>query len=362
MRYSIMICILLVLGTGSVAANDIVTELGLHPADAAVRDIPGWAPDGPIVVRVDSPERLAWLQAVAGDTPLIGVGTDAEALAAMPLATALIGMCSQKLVEAAPGLYWIQIFSAGAESCIAEVAKTRRDLLLTNMQRVTGPQIAEHAMGLALALTRGLAPHIRAQEKGEWNPGRVPMNERRELGGRTLMLVGLGGIGTEVGRRAAAFGMRVTAIRASKRSGPDFVAEVAQPDQLMRLAAEADVVVNSVPLTNQTDGLFDAEFFAAMKSSAYFINVGRGRSVITPELVAALQAGEIAGAGLDVTEPEPLPADHPLWQMQNVIITPHIAASSDRTLERIFLVVRENLRRYVNGEPMLSVVDVERGY
>ena len=131
----------------------------------------------------------------------------------------------------------------------------------------------------------------------------------------------------------------------------------------LRLAREgADVVVNAAPLTAATTDLFDAGFFRAMKSSAYFINVGRGRSVVTADLIQALEQGDIAGAGLDVTEPEPLPADHPLWTAPNVIITPHVAAGSDRRIERLWIVMRENLRRYVAGEPMLSVVSVERGY
>lgn len=353
---------LLVLGAGSAGAREIVTELDLRSADQAVRDTEGWGPKGPIVIRVDSPERLTWLQQVAGDTTLIGVGNEAQALKAMPRATALIGWCSRSLIETASSLHWIQLFSAGVESCIEQMSGTNRELLLTNMQRATSPQIAEHVMGMLLSLTRGLVPHIRNQTSGEWDPDLVPMASRPELGGRTLLLVGLGGIGTAVGQRAAAFGMRVIAVRASARPGPDFVAEVAQPDQLLSLTAEADVVVNSVPLTGQTEGLFDAGFFATMKPTAYFINVGRGRSVVTADLVASLRAGKLAGAGLDVTDPEPLPADHPLWKMSNVIITPHIAAGSDKTLERVFLVVRENLRRYVNGEPMLSVVNVERGY
>jgi len=362
MRYWIIVGVLLTIGSASAGARDIVAELGLRPANEAVRDAQAWAPDGPIIVRVDSPQRLAWLQQVAGDTPLIGVGNEAQAQEAMPRATALIGLCSRALIDAAPDLHWIQLFSAGAESCIAKLHETNHELLITNMQRVSSPQIAEHVMGMLLSLTRGLAPHIRQQTRGEWAPGLVPMAIRPELGGRTLLLVGLGGIGTAVAQRAKAFGMRITAVRASDRPGPDYIAEVAKPDQLMRLAAAADVVVNSVPLTAQTEALFDADFYAVMKPTAYFINVGRGRSVVTADLVAALQAGKLAGAGLDVTDPEPLPADHPLWQMSNVIITPHIAAGSDRALERVFLVVRENLRRYVNGEPMLSVVNVERGY
>lgn len=362
MRYWIILSSLLAAVSVPVAGRDIVAELDLRPADAAVRDAKGWAPRGPIVVRVDSPERLEWLQQAAGDTALIGVANENQALAAMPTATALIGFCSRTLIEGAANLHWIQIFSAGAENCIAQLGDTRRELLLTNMQRATGPQIAEHVMAMLLSLARGLVPHIRNQASGEWNPALVPMADRPELGGRTVLLVGLGGIGTAVGERAGALGMRVTAVRASGRPGPDFVAEVARPDQLLRLAADADAVVNSVPLTSQTEALFDAEFFAAMRPTAYFINVGRGRSVVTADLVAALQAGELAGAGLDVTDPEPLPADHPLWRLPNVIITPHVAAGSDRTIERVFLVARENLRRYVDGEPMLSVVNVERGY
>ncbi len=188
------------------------------------------------------------------------------------------------------------------------------------------------------------------------------MARRPELGGRTMLLVGLGGIGSAVALRAAAFDMRVIAVRASGRPGPDYVEAVGMPDQLLEMAADADVVVNSSPLTPDTRGMFDAEFFAALKPSAYFINVGRGQSVVTDDLVAALESRRLAGAALDVTDPEPLPSDHPLWRMSNVIITPHVSAGSDRIRERVFLVVRENLRRYVTGEPMLSVVSQEKGY
>jgi phosphoglycerate dehydrogenase-like enzyme len=122
------------------------------------------------------------------------------------------------------------------------------------------------------------------------------------------------------------------------------------------------VVVNTTPLTPETTGLFDAEFFAAMKPTAYFMNVGRGKSVVTADLLAALESGGIAGAGLDVTDPEPLPSGHPLWRLTNVIITPHMSGMSDRRRDRLWILIEENLRRYVAGERMLSVVDVERGY
>lgn len=357
------VVILLLAGINlSPVCADIVAELGLRPAETPVSADPGWSPDGPIVVRIDSDERLDWLRAAVPDAELIGVSNERRALEAAADATAVIGFCTPEIINAAPRLHWIQLYWAGVEKCLAALEGAEQDILLTNMQRVTGRQIAEHVMAMTLSLSRGLVPHIRDQASGKWRPGAVPFNQRLELGGKTLLLVGLGGIGTQVGRRAAAFDMRVTAVRASGRPGPDFVSEVGQPDQLLRMAAEADVVVNSVPLTPATTGMFDAEFFAAMKPGALFINVGRGRSVVTEDLIAALESGQIAGAGLDVTEPEPLPKDHPLWQLENVIITPHVAAGSDRASERIFLVMRENLRRYVGGEPMLSVVDQERGY
>jgi phosphoglycerate dehydrogenase-like enzyme len=156
--------------------------------------------------------------------------------------------------------------------------------------------------------------------------------------------------------------MRVIATRGSRREGPDFVSYVGLADELLDLVPQADVVVNAAPLTPATTGLFGARFFAAMKPGAYFINVGRGRSVVTADLLAALEAGQIAGAGLDVTDPEPLPDGHPLWSRPEVIITPHVAAGSDLRVERLWIVLRENLRRYAAGEPMLSVVDTARGY
>ena len=156
--------------------------------------------------------------------------------------------------------------------------------------------------------------------------------------------------------------MKVVAVRASGRTGPEFVSYVGLPDELPKLLGEADVVVNALPLTPATTNLFDAKLFSAFRSGAIFVNVGRGRSVVTDDLVDALKAGRIAGAGLDVTEPEPLPKDHPLWRLPRVIVTPHVAAQSDLGREAQWRIVRENLRRWVAGEALLSVVDVEKGY
>jgi len=175
-------------------------------------------------------------------------------------------------------------------------------------------------------------------------------------------VVGLGGIGMEVAQRAHAFGMQVIATRASGRNGPDYVSYVGLPDELLQLAARADYVVNCAPLTAQTTALFNRQFFATMKPGAYFLSVGRGQSTVTADLIEALEKHQIAGAGLDVTDPEPLPASSPLWHLPNVVITPHISATSPLSEEIRWTLLVDNVRRYAAGEPMLSVVDIGKGY
>lgn len=182
------------------------------------------------------------------------------------------------------------------------------------------------------------------------------------ISGKTMLVVGLGGIGGEVAKRAHALGMRVIATRATRQQKPDYVDHVGTSDELATLIGQADVVVNALPLTAETRGIFNAAMFARMKRSAYFINIGRGASVVTKDLTAALQNRTIAGAGLDVVDPEPLPKDDPLWRQPNLILTPHVSGDSDQGAGAGLRVVRENLRRYVAGERMLSVVDVGRGY
>ena len=348
----------LLLLTGDAA--DLVAELGLETSAVASRDLPGWRAPKKVVVPGSDPSRLAFLREAVPGVEIVGAATEDEAVAAAPGADVVIGFCSEKVVAAATDLRWIQVMSAGVERCVSIPAVRERNLLVTNMQRVTGPVIAEHVIGMVLALNRGFPAYLAKQPSGEWDPEAAP--GLRVLKGKTMLVVGLGGIGTEVARRAHALGMRVVATRASGKTGPDFVSYVGLPDELLKLAAEADVVVNALPLTPATTNLFDAKFFAAAKAGGTFVNVGRGKSVATDALVAALREGKLAGAGLDVTEPEPLPKDHPLWRLPNVIVTPHVAAQSDLGRETQWRIARENLRRYVAGEPLLSVVDAGRGY
>jgi phosphoglycerate dehydrogenase-like enzyme len=340
----------------------LIDSLSLQESEVAARDWPGWRPPQRIAVRADRPERLEWLQSVAPGVELVALYDGADVGAALRGADAVIGTCSEEVIAAGADLRWVQVLSAGVERCVSIPGMVERDIRLTNMQRVAGPVMAEHVFALLLGLTRNLGGWIDAQRVAEWRRMGAERGRMVSLRGKTLLVAGLGGIGTEVARLAHAFEMEVIATRASSREGPDYVSYVGLPHELNTLAKRAHVVVNTVPLTPQTEKIFDAGFFDALPPGAIFINVGRGGSVDTAALIAALESGRLAGAGLDVTDPEPLPDDHPLWRRKDVIITPHVSAGSDAGREDRWLVVRENLRRYVMGAPLLSVVDVKRGY
>jgi phosphoglycerate dehydrogenase-like enzyme len=345
------------------AVQVLIGELGLRESDTAVSELPGWSTPKKVLVRLDRPERMAGLQAVAPGVEIIPVSSVDEAASEAADAQVLIGYCDQEILSAAPGLHWVQVYSSGVDRCVVNPGMHSGNKLLTNGQRIGSPALAEHAIALMMALVRGLDVFHSNQLNGAWQRNiALGSGVFMELEGRTVLIVGLGGIGTQAAKRAHGLGMRVIATRGSRREGPDYVEYVGLADELNKLAVQADVVINTAPLTDRTRGMFNAEFFAAMKPTAYFVSVGRGASTVTADLLAALENGELAGAGLDVTDPEPLPEDHPLWATPRVIITPHTAGRSDKSRDRLFLLVQENLRRYVAGEPMLSAVDIGRGY
>ncbi len=213
---------------------------------------------------------------------------------------------------------------------------------------------------MLLSLSRELRFYAREQEAARWT--RAGSGDAFALQGKTLLVVGLGGIGTEIARRGHGFGMRVIATRRSDTPGPDFVEQLGRSEDLLAMLPEADVVAIAVPLTTETESLFDAKVFAAMKPGAILINVARGKVVDTSALLDALRSGRLGGACLDVTEPEPLPSDHPLWREARVLITPHVASDAELTDERATALLRENLRRFGAGEPLLNVVDKRAGY
>ena len=274
-----------------------------------------------------------------------------------------LGVCSEQLLRTSPRLKWVQVLATGADACLAVPAvRDRADLTLTAMQGTTSAAVADHVMALMLAHTRLLPTLLERQRQGEWKRAPQDVAGLDALDGKVLLIAGLGAIGTEVARRAQAFGLTIVATRASDKPAPPFVSRVGRPAELNELARTADFIVNATPLTDATRGIFDSRFFAALKPTAFFINIGRGGSVVTDDLVRALQRHQLAGAGLDVVDPQPLPADHPLWHLPGVIITPAIAGYTNDLWDRRWQLVRENLRREVSGEPLLLVMDRARGY
>jgi phosphoglycerate dehydrogenase-like enzyme len=344
----------------------LMAEFGLREAPEPVSKLPGWRVPKKIVVDLGFPGLIEALRATAPGVQFVGANTLAEVAAAAPGADAVIGrtvfICHESVLAAGKNLRWLQTEYAGVDAC-ARNAKTiqARQILLTNMRAIFAPVIAEHVIAFTLALSRSMYAWIPQREQRLWadDSSRFPMVV---IQGKTMLVVGLGGIGSEIARRAHALGMRVIATRATRQEKPDFVDYVGTSDELNTLIGQADFVANALPLTAETKGIFNAAMFARMKRSAYFINVGRGMSVVTADLTEALQKKIIAGAGLDVVDPEPLPKDDPLWQQPNLILTPHVSGDSDQGEGAALRVLRENLRRYVAGEKMLSVVDVGRGY
>ncbi len=338
--------------------DQLAEQTGVETGAVTLRDHPNWQTPKVVIVR-DIGVPIEVLQDAAPSLQMRLVATPEEARMQLDGADALIGWCASEFVDAGSDLLWMQVYSAGVERCLENDAIMDGSVVLTNMQKMSSPVLAEHMVAMTLALARALPQYAKVMPDGRWQ--REMSSQMQSVAGKTLLVVGLGGIGTEVARRADALGMRVIGTRRSRREAPDFVDYVGLSDELPTLLEEADFVLNALPLTEETAGLFDAEMLGRMKPGAFYLNVGRGGTVVTDDLVAALESGAIAGAGLDVTDPEPLPADHVLWQMDNVIITPHVAGRGSNR-ERHIILLRENLRRFAAGDALYNVVDPADGY
>jgi phosphoglycerate dehydrogenase-like enzyme len=348
----------------------VIEELGLsegaHPSSSSSNWRPrkvviaAWAP-----LFAQVPDIESRLRAAAGDVQLVFDRSGQWIPPPLILGDAdgYMGFCQDKFFDyVGADFLWLHSYFVGMESCSGLNGKQLAGRLFTNGKRLSAPAIAEHAMAMLLSLTRGMHLHQASQTRHRWNPGIRQQVRFGELKGKVLLVVGLGGIGTEVARRANGLGMRVIATRNSSRNAPPFVEYVGLPQELLALASKADVVVNSVPLTRKTRGLIDKEFFDTMPDGGIYISVGRGGTTVTDDLISALQGGRLYGAGLDVINPEPLPPGSPLWALPNVLITSHTAAAGVESLQRGATIAVENLRRYVAGEPLLNVVDMRRGY
>ncbi|MEO9189933.1 MAG: D-2-hydroxyacid dehydrogenase [Acetobacteraceae bacterium] len=282
--------------------------------------------------------------------------TDAAAEAAIGAADAAYGVLPASLLGRASRLRWLQSPQAAPPAGYYYPQLVAHPVVVTNMREIYNDHIGAHIMAFVLAFARDFQTYLPQQLRREWKPkpldtGIVP------LPGATALIVGVGGIGAEAARLAAAFGMRVIATDARRTQPPEGVAELHRPEALDALLGRADFVILTVPHTPATEGFMDRARFCRMKPSAFFINIGRGKTTKLDDLVAALEAGEIAGAGLDVFETEPLPPDHKLWTLPNVLITPHTAGFGPDLDERRYAIIRDNCRAFALGEELRNVVD-----
>ncbi len=281
-------------------------------------------------------EHKERIRAVADDVSLLEFDSPGEALEAMPEVDVVLGGITPELLARADRLRWVQTGGAGADGTLFPEF-VASDVLLTSAKGTVGVHLAEHAMALLLGLTRGIAHAVR---KHGWDQ-RMPIRDASwELMGRTLGVVGLGGTGLHMAALASGFGMRVIAVDPEDVDLPDHVESCWKMGHFHDLLRESDVV-----------GV-----------CALLINVTRGRIVDEAALMEALEGGQIGGAGLDVTPREPLPLDHPLWNMDNVIVTPHAAGGSPARDGRLVDLFCDNLRRFIDGAPMLSIIDKQKGY
>jgi len=266
-------------------------------------------------------------------------------------------------IKSARKLRWIHSPAAAVHQLIFPEL-VHSDVTLTNAREVHGPVVAEHVIALIFALAKKIPQSVRFQQTRTWAQQQVwdEFPHPSEIAGATVGLVGLGSIGREVVKRASALGMRVIAVREHPEKGSDGAEQIFSPAQLDDLLRQSDYVVLAAPVTTATRALIDAARLAKMKPSAFLINVGRGPLVDEAALADALRLKQIAGAALDVFSQEPLPPDSQLWELPNLLITPHTAALTEKLWERHYTLFSENLRRYLNREALVGIVDKQKGY
>ncbi|AZR73586.1 hypothetical protein BBF96_09405 [Anoxybacter fermentans] len=252
-------------------------------------------------------------------------------------------------------LKWIQTLTAGVDSFLLPEVK-ERGIILTSMKGIHGIPMSEHIMGMLLGVIRGLFKLRENQRQKKWDRPRV-----EELYGKTLVILGLGNIGIELAKRAKAFGMRVIGVKKTLEK-VEFADQVYSSDQWLTAIEEGDVIITILPYTPETYHMIGEDAFARMKNEAIFMNFGRGNVVDEKALIEALKAGQIRAAILDVFEEEPLDPDSPLWEMENVYISPHMSALSNHYMERAFEILARNLQHYIKGESLENVVDFTKGY
>lgn len=264
-------------------------------------------------------------------------------------------------VTAADDLVWMQGGGAGVESLLTRefVAK---NILLTNASGVSAPNMAEHAIAMMLAFARGIPRHVINGSRHRWRDETLGSADF-EVAGQTAFVVGTGAIGSEIARRLKGLEVQVVGVRRNPdaEKSPHYDSMLGTSD-LPNALADADHVISSLPMTPDTRQMFDRELISRFKPGSYFYNLGRGGTVDQTALIKALESGHLAGAGLDVVDPEPLPEEHPLWDAPNVLITSHQSGGSNQTIERLFELSLDNLERYTSGRDLRNLVDQTAGY
>ncbi len=304
-------------------------------------------------------EQLKRLEDIIGDEHTYVLPTSREELVAECEDTDIFfGFCSEDIFPHLSNVKWVQASSAGMDKHMYPNMR-ESDVILTNAAGLYGTHVADQAFALLLGLTRGIHHFTRNQDNHKWGGSKSPMIE---IDGFKIGIVGLGGIGMQMVKRAKGFDMHVIAVDAYRTEKPDNVDELMPMDKLADMMSQVDVVMIACPLTEETRGLINTENLSVMQPTAYLINVARGPIVKEDDLIETLQAGKIAGAGLDVTEVEPLDKESPLWDMDNVIITPHAAGGSQHRMQRITEFFLDNLERYLKGEELKNVVDKQLGF
>jgi len=317
-----------------------------------------------VMLPPQTPTTHQWAKRLATAVPQLSVVVaedEAEAERVIADAEAAYGTPSRGVLARATRLRWLQAPQAAPPAGWYYRELIEHPAVVTNFREIYNDHIGAHIMAFVLAFARGLHRYLPRQLRREWRPDPLDTGVIH-LPEATALIVGVGGIGAEAARLAATFGMRVIGVDARRAEAPPGVAELHRPDALDSLLPRADFVILTVPHTPETEGFMHRARFQQMKRTAFFINIGRGMTTRLDDLAAAIQAGDIAGAGLDVFEREPLPADHPLWTMPGVLITPHTAGFGPYLDDRRYEILLENSRRFLGGQPLRNVVDKPRWF
>lgn len=291
----------------------------------------------------------------------VGGATPEAVRAAAGEAEVAFGAVDEALFQAAKKLRWIQSGSAGVEWLGSAPSLRESDVLVTNTRGAHATTIAEHTFGMLVFIARRFDELYEAQKRHDWI-GAQGGSPRVGLAGLTMGIIGLGQLGRAIAKRAHAFDMKVIAVDLHDVPQPDYVAELRRMDGLNDLMERSDVVVVATPITPETRGLIGPEQLRRMHPGAYLLVISRGGIIDEPTLIDMLRTGKLAGAALDVAAIEPLPADSDLWDCPNIFITPHNSPSSLQTRNNVMSIMKENLRRYLAGEPLTNLVDKKLGY